>query len=341
MRRTAFASFLACAMFAASAAKAGEAAVATSEHADGVGGSEPPSAPQSAALSRSASMEEVCAMLVASADAHQLPLPFFVRLIWQESRFRSNVVSWAGARGIAQFMPGTANWRGLTDPHDPIQSLYKSADYLRELRAHFGNLGLAAAAYNGGSGRVQAWLEGRGGLPAETRQYVHIVTGTPVDQWRAPGDDLPVATSLIPASIPCPWLLAAVPAKDAMMTAKDAAVPAKDLVDLVRLSARPQAVGAAAAATDETSKPSGAWGVIVAGDPSPERARAQFAKLQREFSSVLGDREPTIVTKRMPSRGPMPITTIWIDEPDRDSADRLCARLRASGGNCVVMRSAS
>jgi hypothetical protein len=332
-------------MFAASAAKAGEAAVATSEPADGVGGSELPSAPQSAALSRSASMEEVCAMLAASADAHELPLPFFVRLIWQESRFRSNVTSWAGARGIAQFMPRTANWRGLTDPHDPIQSLYKSADYLRELRARFGNLGLAAAAYNGGSGRVQAWLEGRGRLPAETRQYVHIVTGVPVDQWRAPGNDLLVATSLIPASIPCPWLhaavpglLAAVPAKDAAMATKDAAVPAKDPVDLVGLSTPSQA---AATAADETREPSGPWGVIVAGDPSPERARAQFANLQRDFSSVLGDREPTIVTKRMPTRGPMPITTIWIDEPDRASADRLCDRLRASGGNCVVMRSPS
>jgi Transglycosylase SLT domain len=337
-------------MFAASAAKAGEAAVAMSEPADGDGGRKPPSARRSAALSRSASTEEICAMLVASADAHQLPLPFFVRLIWQESRFRSNAVSWAGARGIAQFMPGTANWRGLTDPHDPIQSLYKSAHYLRDLRAQFGNLGLAAAAYNGGSGRVQAWLEGRGGLPAETRQYVHIVTGVPVDQWRVPGDDLPVATSLIPASIPCPWLLTAVAAKDAAVAVKvavvavkyaaiatkDTAAPAKDLVDLVVLPAPPQA-----AAADETREPSGPWGVIVAGDPSPERARAQFANLQRDFSSVLGDREPTIVTKRMPTRGPMPITTIWIDEPDRASADRLCARLRASGGNCVVMRSAS
>ena len=326
MRRPGLAAFLSCAMFAASAAIAddpgvnagqgSEVAVAASEPADGGVETELLSAPPSAQF-RPASIEEICAMLVASADAHQLPLPFFVRLIWQESRFRSDVVSWAGARGIAQFMPGTAEWRGLTDPHDPIQALYKSADYLRELWAQFGNLGLAAAAYNGGSGRVQAWLEGRGGLPNETRQYVHIVTGVPVDQWREPGDDLPIATSQIPASIPCPSLVAAVPTKDLVGLSPPARL-------------RP--------AANETRAPRTAWGVIVAGDQSRERARAQFAKVQRDFRSILGNREPTIVTKRVPTRGPMPVTTVWIEEPDRASADRLCARLRASGGNCMVMR---
>ena len=84
-------------------------------------------------------------------------MSFFVRLIWQESRFRPDVVSRAGARGIAQFMPGTARERGLANGWTPIQSLHKSADFLRELREQFGNLGLAAAAYNGGPGRVRAW----------------------------------------------------------------------------------------------------------------------------------------------------------------------------------------
>jgi hypothetical protein len=328
MQRHAFAAFLAYAMVAASAADAGdrdvddrrghEVPVAVSKSAGAAAAADVPVAPESAAPTRPASMEEICAMLVASAEAHQLPLPFFVRLIWQESRLRSNAVSWAGARGIAQFMPGTAEWRGLTDPHDPIQSLYKSAGYLVELWAQFGNLGLAAAAYNGGSGRVQAWLEGRGGLPAETRHYVHIVTGVPVDRWREPENDLPIATSRIPASIPCPSLIAAVPAQDLA-----------GVVPPARLRS----------AVDETRTPrSGGWSVIVAGDPSRERARAQFAKVQREFSSILGSREPTIVSKRVPARGPMPVTTISINEPDRASANRLCTRLRASGGSCVVMR---
>lgn len=330
MRRSAFAAFLTCAMVAASAAAADdpgasvrqgpEGAVAVSELAGTAAAIARPVGPEALAPTRRASMEEVCAMLVAAAEAHELPVPFFVRLIWQESGFRSDVVSWAGARGIAQFMPGTADWRGLADPSDPIQSLYKSADYLRELWAQFGNLGLAAAAYNGGSGRVQAWLDGRGGLPGETRHYVHIVTGVPVDQWREPGEDVPAATGRFPANIPCPSLLAA--------------VPIKDLVGVVR----PARLQPTPASNETRTARRGAWGVIVAGDLSKERARAQFAKVQREFSSILGGREPTIVTKRIPERGPAPVTTVFIDEPDRASANRLCARLRASGGNCMVLR---
>jgi len=44
-------------------------------------------------------------------------------------------------------MPATAAERGLLDPFDPVQALPKSAEYLKELRQDFGNLGLAAAAY--------------------------------------------------------------------------------------------------------------------------------------------------------------------------------------------------
>ena len=59
-----------------------------------------------------------------------------------------------GAEGIAQFLPSTASWHGLADPFDPTESLWHSAAYLRELLNRFGNLGLAAAAYNAGPARV-------------------------------------------------------------------------------------------------------------------------------------------------------------------------------------------
>ena len=75
-------------------------------------------------------------------------------------------VSAKGAQGIAQFMPQTADFRGLADPFDPIEALHNSASYLRDLRERFGNLGLAAAGYNAGPGRVSAWLAGRR-APAE------------------------------------------------------------------------------------------------------------------------------------------------------------------------------
>src|SRR5689334_5188406 len=134
----------------------------------------------------------ICLMAVAAAKANGLPFEFFARLIWQESRFRPDAVgpmtrSGARARGIAQFMPRTASERGLLDPHDPVQALPKSAEFLRELRNEFGNLGLAAAAYNAGPRRVREWLEGRGSLPAETQRYVEIITGHPAEEWAKSG----------------------------------------------------------------------------------------------------------------------------------------------------------
>ena len=89
------------------------------------------------------------------------------------------------AQGIAQFMPGTASERRLLDPFDPVQALPKSAEFLNELRGQFGNLGLAAAAYNAGPRRVQEWLAGSGGMPQETRNYVVAITGSTVDDWAA------------------------------------------------------------------------------------------------------------------------------------------------------------
>jgi soluble lytic murein transglycosylase-like protein len=113
--------------------------------------------------------QALCRMIESAAAMHRMPVDFFTRLIWQESSFRPGVTSRAGAQGAAQFMPGTAAERGLADPFDPEQAIPKSADLLDDLRRRFGNLGLAAAAYNGGPARVEAWLEGRGGLPGETR----------------------------------------------------------------------------------------------------------------------------------------------------------------------------
>jgi len=117
--------------------------------------------------------ESICLMLEAAARANDLPLEFFARVIWQESRFQSDAVgpvtrNGQRAQGIAQFMPGTANERRLLDPFDPVQALPKSAEFLSELRNQFGNLGLAAAAYNAGPRRVQEWLSGAGPMPQET-----------------------------------------------------------------------------------------------------------------------------------------------------------------------------
>jgi soluble lytic murein transglycosylase-like protein len=72
-----------------------------------------------------------------------------------ESNFRPHVVSRAGAMGIMQLMPGTANGLGVTDPFDPEQNIMGGARYLRQLLDRFnGDLRVALSAYNGGQGRV-------------------------------------------------------------------------------------------------------------------------------------------------------------------------------------------
>jgi soluble lytic murein transglycosylase-like protein len=132
-------------------------------------------------------LDEFCDVLISSARANGLPIVFFTNLIWQESRFNPNSISRAGALGVAQFMPETAAANGLENPFNPFQAVPASARLLRQLQEQFGNVGLAAAAYNAGPGRVSKWLSKRGSLPRETRAYVNIITGRPAEQWRGTG----------------------------------------------------------------------------------------------------------------------------------------------------------
>jgi tetrahydromethanopterin S-methyltransferase subunit G len=130
------------------------------------------------------SVDSICRIIDASARAHALPVEFLSRLIWQESSFRPDAVSPAGARGVAQFMPATAAERGLANPDDPEAAIPKAAELLASFRQRFGNLGLAAAAYNAGATRVAGWLQGAGDLAPETQNYVTILTRHSVEDWR-------------------------------------------------------------------------------------------------------------------------------------------------------------
>lgn len=150
-------------------------------------------------------VEKVCDALAAAAEETGLPPAFFARLIWQESKFKQRVVSHAGARGVAQFMPATAVQFGLHNPFDPIASVAASGRFLRELFQQFGNLGLAAAAYNAGPRRIQDWLAQRGKMPDETRNYVKIITGQPIEKWTEKAE-IEVASHL-PARAPCEGVL--------------------------------------------------------------------------------------------------------------------------------------
>ena len=103
-------------------------------------------------------------------------------LVWQERRWRAGAVSHAGARGLAQLMPGTARYLGV-DPEDPMENLEGGARYLREQLDRFdGDLEKALAAYNAGPARVIR----AGGVPniRETKLYVAAIMGRLADHSR-------------------------------------------------------------------------------------------------------------------------------------------------------------
>jgi len=109
------------------------------------------------------------------AERFDLSPTLIEALVWQESRWRETAVSHAGARGLAQLMPGTAAYLGV-DPDDPMQNLEGGARYLREQLDRFdGDLEKALAAYNAGPGRVIR----ADGIPniRETRHYVAAIMG--------------------------------------------------------------------------------------------------------------------------------------------------------------------
>jgi hypothetical protein len=146
------------------------------------------------------SHEELCGALVVSAREKRLPVTFFTNLIWKESRFDTDAVSPAGAEGIAQFMPAVSKVMGF-DPFDPREAIPAAARLLRVLLDRFGNLGLAAAAYNAGPARVREWMDKKGRLPAETRDYVADITGRHAERWR--GRETSPDGFLVPARVPC------------------------------------------------------------------------------------------------------------------------------------------
>jgi hypothetical protein len=257
------------------------------------------------------SVDDICRTLAQAATDNELPEEFFTRLIWQESRFDPAAVSPAGAQGIAQFMPQTAAMRGLANAFEPLEALRESASYLRELRTTFrGNLGLAAAAYNAGPGQVEAWLAGRRRLPFETQAYVRIITGYAAEAWASPTPPQPPNTA-----------------------SSNAAIGAR-CVELAKLLIdRPQR------RRDLKSDPAwGPWGVQLAGTWSEGRVLATYEQLRRRYDAILGERLPLVLDaqRRAPSR-----FIVRVSESSRKEADALCAKLKAAGGACIVLRNPS
>ena len=259
--------------------------------------------------------EAMCLMIESAAKAEDLPLEFFARVIWQESRFQSDAVgpvtrNGQRAQGIAQFMPGTASERRLLDPFDPVQALPKSAEFLNELRGQFGNLGLAAAAYNAGPRRVQEWLAGTGGLPQETRHYVAVITGSTVEDWAAAG-------------------------KTGKMPDRAPTSSCRELMALLRRAPNPFVTQLEQHVKLGEAQ---AWGVQLAAGFSRDKALAMYARAIKRLSAVIGDRDPSLLGTMMRSRGSRTFYQVRIGADTRPAADDLCNRIRRAGGACFVLR---
>jgi hypothetical protein len=246
----------------------------------------------------------VCDLIGAEAGRTGLPRDFFARLIWKESRFDPNAVSPAGAEGIAQFMPGTAKMRGLADPFDIGQALVASAAYLAEMRAGYGNLGLAAAAYNAGESRVSRWLNDGGFLPLETEDYVLDVMGEPSDRFM----DAAYQGTVHPLDKKMPFDVAC----------RRLPVLESSVVAMATIPTRP-------------------WGVQVAGNFRRAAAVRQWQRLQGRFPALLASYEPVVSRVRVgyARRG---IYAVRIGADSRRIADDICRRLRGAGGSCIVRR---
>jgi hypothetical protein len=259
--------------------------------------------------------ESICLMIESAARESNLPLEFFARVIWQESRFRPDAVgpmtrSGQRAQGIAQFMPGTAGERGLLDPFNPVQALPKSAEFLAELREQFGNLGLAAAAYNAGPRRVQEWLAGTGGMPSETRNYVYAITGSSVEDWAKAG-------------------------KGGKRPERMPTSSCRELMALLKQAPNPFIAGLEQRVTLAAAKQ---WGVQLAAGFSRDKALAMYGRAVSRLSSVIGNRDPSILTSRMRSRGPALFYQVRFGADTRPEADDLCNRIRKAGGACFVLK---
>jgi hypothetical protein len=265
--------------------------------------------------------QAVCRTIERSAQAAHLPVDFVTRVIWRESSFRAGVVSRAGAEGIAQFMPTTAQARGLADPFDPEQAIPKAARLLADLRQRFGNLGIAAAAYNAGEARVAQWLHGQGGLPAETRAYVRYVTRRNADEWIGSG-------SSRAGSAP---------------TGEETAEPQSCMTvtaELRRGGGRGGGGGEGAEDGSVAAEILAPWGVQLAGNFSKPLALAAFDRARQRYAGVIGDTRPMVIGRLLRSRGTRPFYQVRLPAPTRAVAEQLCSRIQRVGGACVAMPSA-
>ncbi|MDX0960287.1 transglycosylase SLT domain-containing protein [Sinorhizobium medicae] len=249
---------------------------------------------------------DVCTIIEHYAKANDLPAPFFARLIWRESLFQPDAISPKGAEGIAQFMPGTAKLRGLSDSFNAVAALGKSAEYLSELKSRYGNLGFAAAAYNAGEAGLERFLE-KDRLPYETRDYVLAITAYSVEDWR---DNPPKSLNI---------------ELDKEKSFLDGCVALADTRRLRELVVADEAVWAP-------------WGIQLSAHYQKSVAQRLFMNAVKRLPAPINSEKAVLVRERNGSFGGRRRYAARIGRQTRAEADQLCAAIRKSGGACIVFK---
>ncbi len=139
----------------------------------------------------------------AQAARNGLDSALVAAVIYEESRFRPRALSSAGAMGLMQLQPATAETIAartggtafrVDDLYDPAVNIRYGTWYLRRLLDKYGSERLALAAYNAGETRVDGWLrQGKDIVYADVRAYVEQVERTKEIYRRAYGSELPAS----------------------------------------------------------------------------------------------------------------------------------------------------
>ncbi|MBL1405303.1 MAG: lytic transglycosylase [Hyphomicrobiales bacterium] len=251
----------------------------------------------------SPSIQQICLKISAAAQKHNLPPSYFARLIWKESRFDHLALSPVGAQGIAQFMPATAKLRGLKNPYNYDEAISASASLLSDLKEKFGNLGLASAAYNAGSGRVNGWLSGKRYLPLETEDYVLSITGEIAETFT----DKKHAIYLRPLE----------PTLNFIEACKKLPIIMSRTKPMAKIIRKP-------------------WGIQIAGNFKKSSALRTLKRLRARIPSL--KKYKAYTQRRKTPMGKKSIYAVRIGANNKKEANSICIKLRRAGGACIVSK---